>query len=100
MNKKIKMAGGHLCTSSHLSFFIHWAPALHEDAAERNPNGTACSVLRQPSKLVKRGKFKSLVFCNGAWCDTINNIEMRRRDTMPELSRFGGMVIYMLFMDT
>ena len=50
-------------------------------------------------KLGKSRKFKLLVFCNGAWCDTIN-IEMRRRDTMPELSRFGGMVIYMLFMDT
>lgn len=30
----------------------------------------------------------------------ISNIESGRRDTKPELSRFGGMFIYMLFMDT
>ena len=34
---------------------------------------------------------------NGKW---YNNTKETRRKIMPELSRFGGMVIYMLFMDT
>lgn len=47
------------------------------------------------NRLVAHKNMDNSVFCGTAWIRI-----MKGRNTMPELSRFGGMVIYMLFMDT